>query len=188
GEPLVRVLGDPDREVRQMAAFALGLIGDRSARDPLITKLTDPSPLVKGGAAEALGLVGDPAAAEPIGHMVSEIVASGTLAAPPDESLEASRETPAAAFRLAMTRLVRLKAYDALASARLDASGQPRVTWWPVAFAFQRLEDPRALPVLLALAKDAKPYTRAFAAKGLGAMKDASAAAALQPLAIAPEQ
>jgi cyclophilin family peptidyl-prolyl cis-trans isomerase/HEAT repeat protein len=184
-EPLVRVLGDPDPEVRQMAAFALGLIGDRSARDPLIARLTDPSPLMKGSAAEALGLIGDPAASEAIGRMVSEIIASGALTEPPDEALDASRDTPAAAFRLAMTALVRLKAYDALAATTLDASGQPRVRWWPVAFAFQRLEDPRALRVLLALVNDAKPYTRAFAAKGLGAMKDASAAsaaAALLPL------
>ena len=181
-EPLVRVLGDPDPEVRQMAAFGLGLIGDRSARDPLIARLTDPSPLMKGSAAEALGLIGDPAASEPIGRMVSEIIASGALAAPPDEALEGARDTPAAAFRLAMTALVRLKAYDVLAATTLDASGQPRVRWWPVAFAFQRLEDPRALRVLIALLNDAQPYTKAFAAKGLGAMKDASAAAALLPL------
>ena len=40
--------------------------------------------------------------------------------------------------------------------------------WWPVAFALQRLEDKRALPALLTLARDAHPYTRAFAVKGLG--------------------
>jgi cyclophilin family peptidyl-prolyl cis-trans isomerase/HEAT repeat protein len=178
----LRVLDDPDPEVRQMAAFALGLIGDRSGRDALIAKLTDPSPLMKGSAAEALGLIGDPAAAEPIGRMVSELVTSGALAEPPDEGIEESRDTPAAAFRLAMTALVRLKAYDALAAATLDASGQPRVRWWPVAFAFQRLEDPRALPALLALVNDSRPFTKAFAAKGLGAMKDPSAASALVPL------
>ena len=44
--------------------------------------------------------------------------------------------------------------------------------WWPVAFALQRLEDKRALPALLTLARDANPYTRAFAVKGLGALKD----------------
>jgi HEAT repeat protein/cyclophilin family peptidyl-prolyl cis-trans isomerase len=186
-EPLVRVLDDPDPEVRQMAAFALGLIGDRSARDPLIAKLADPSPLMKGSAAEALGLIGDPAAAEPIGRMVAEIIASGALAATPDDTLDAARDTPAAAFRLAMTALVRLKAYDALAAATIDSSGQPRIRWWPLAFAFQRLEDPRALRVLLALVADAKPYTKAFAAKGLGAMKDPSATAALLPLVTASE-
>jgi cyclophilin family peptidyl-prolyl cis-trans isomerase len=181
-DPLIRVLGDADPEVRQMAAFALGLIGDARARDPLIARLSDPSPLVKGSAAEALGLVGDAAAAAPIGRMAADIVASGALAALPDEALDAARDTPPAAFRLAMTALARLKAYDALAAATLDASGQPRVRWWPVAFAFQRLEDRRALPVLLSLIADPKPYTKAFAAKGLGAMNDPAAGAALLPL------
>jgi HEAT repeat protein/cyclophilin family peptidyl-prolyl cis-trans isomerase len=186
-DPLVRLLDDSDPEVRQMAAFALGLIGDRRARDPLIAKLTDPSPLMKGSAAEALGLIGDPAASEPIGRMAAEIIASGAFTNPPDEALDASRDTPAAAFRLAMTALVRLKGYDALAAATLDSSGQLRAHWWPVAFAFQRLEDPRGLPALLALVKDATPYTRAFAAKGLGAMKDPAGAAALIPLVSGPD-
>ena len=54
--------------------------------------------------------------------------------------------------------------------------------WWPVAFALQRLEDARALPALLTLAKEAHPYTRAFAVKGLGALKDRSALPVLMPL------
>ena len=186
-EPLVRLLGDTDPEVRQMAAFALGLIGDRSARDPLIAKLSDPSPLMKGSAAEALGLIGDASASAAIGQMASEILAAGGLSDLRETSLDGSRDTPAAAFRLAMTALVRLKAYDALAAATLDQSGQPRAHWWPVAFAFQRLEDPRGLTALLALLKDADPYTRAFAAKGLGAMKDPSAGAALIPLVAATD-
>ena len=37
-------------------------------------------------------------------------------------------------------------------------------------------------PALLALAKDAHPYTRAFAAKGLGALKDRTAVPTLLPL------
>ena len=46
--------------------------------------------------------------------------------------------------------LARLKAFDPLASVVLDASGLPRSAWWPIAFALQRLEDPRAKPALLA--------------------------------------
>src|SRR5690349_10304908 len=46
--PLTAVLaGDADPEVRQMAAFALGLLADKSAPDPLIAALNDPSPLVE---------------------------------------------------------------------------------------------------------------------------------------------
>ena len=41
-----------DPEVRQMAAFALGLIGDAGAADALTTALADPDPLVQGRAAE----------------------------------------------------------------------------------------------------------------------------------------
>ena len=39
-----------------MAAFAIGLIGDKSGREPLIAALGDPSLLVQGSAAESLGL------------------------------------------------------------------------------------------------------------------------------------
>jgi cyclophilin family peptidyl-prolyl cis-trans isomerase/HEAT repeat protein len=177
---LVPVLSDTDPEVRQMAAFALGLIGDRSARDPLIAALGDPSPLVQGSAAEALGLIGDAAGAAPIGAALTRL--SSTLADLPADADESRRDTPAAAFRLGVEALVRLKAYDVLASAVLDASGQPRVHWWPVAFALERLEDKRAFGALMTLAKDPAPYTRGFAVKGLGALKDRAATPVLLPL------
>ena len=175
-QPLVAVLGDADAEVRQMAAFALGLIGDASAKDSLVTALGDASPLVKGSAAEALGLIGDATSADAIGRMVSQVVESGALAQPPlTDDEDATRDTPAAALRLGVAALARLKAYGPLAAAVLDQAGQPRVRWWPVAYALQRLEDPRALPALLTLANDSSPFARGFAVKGLGALKDRSA-------------
>ena len=181
GVPLLTpLLNDADPEVRQMAAFALGLVGDRSARDPLVTALADQSPLVQGSACEALGLIGDPAAAAPIGALLTRLV--GVLAEMAADADESKRDTPAAAFRLGLEALVRLKAYDALAAVVLDASGQPKVRWWPAAFALGRLEDKRALPALLTLAGDNTPYTKAFAAKGLGALRDRSAVPVLLPL------
>jgi HEAT repeat protein/cyclophilin family peptidyl-prolyl cis-trans isomerase len=174
-EPLVSTLADPDPEVRHMAAFGLGLIGDRSAVPPLVAALDDISPIVQGGAAEALGLIGDASAAEPIGRLAAGIVESGALAEPPAADVDARRDVPASAFRLALYALVRLKAYEPLAAAVLDPSGQPRVRWWPVAYALQRIEDRRALGALLTLAREPDPYTRAFAAKGLGGLKDATA-------------
>ena len=181
-QPLVAVLADTDPEVRQVSAFALGLIGDKSAREPLVRALADPSPLVQGSAAEALGLIGDTADADAVGRMVAQIVQSPALAQPPAEEDDVRRDTPSAAARLGIYALVRLKAYPQLAAAVLDGSGQPRVRWWPVAYALQRLEDARALPALLTLAKDQNAYTRAFAVKGLGTLKDAAALPVLMPL------
>jgi len=185
--PLVDVLKDADPEVRQMAAFAIGLIADKSGRDALIAVLNDPSPLVLGSAVEALGLIGDPAAAEPIGKMVAAIVQSGAVAKPPSADDEARRDTPTAVFRLGVYALTRLKAYDQLAAAVLDAGGKPRTTWWPVAFALQRIEDRRAVPALQALARDADPYTRAFAIKGLGALRDRASVTMMLPLITSPD-
>jgi HEAT repeat protein/cyclophilin family peptidyl-prolyl cis-trans isomerase len=180
--PLLALLADPDPEARQMAAFALGLLGDARARDPLVAALADPSPLVQGSAAEALGLVGDATTAEAIGRMIAQVVQSGALAQPPPGDDDVRRDTPSAAARLGIYALVRLKSYDALAAAVLDASGQPRVRWWPVAFALERLGDKRALPALVTLAKDSNAYTRAFAVKGLAALKDPAALPVLMPL------
>ncbi|MGE0451017.1 MAG: HEAT repeat domain-containing protein [Vicinamibacterales bacterium] len=181
-DPLLKVLADPDPEVRQMAAFALGMLGDVRAKEPLVAALADSAPVVRGSAAEALGKIGDRSAADAIGKMAAAIVGTGALSQTPPGDLEAARDTPSAAFRLAVQALARLNAYDALAAAALDASGQPRVRWWPVAAALAQVEDPRALPALLTLLGDAHPYTRAFAAKGLGAMKGDAAAAPLVPL------
>jgi HEAT repeat protein/cyclophilin family peptidyl-prolyl cis-trans isomerase len=176
---LVTKLSDADPEVRQMAAFGLGLIGDKGAIAPLVMALDDQSALVQGSAAEALGLIADPAAAAAVGRLVARIVDAGTFAQLPGDDADAARDGPAAAFRLAIYALVRLKAYDQLAAAVLDGSGEPKVRWWPVAYALQRIEDRRALPALLTLAKDPHPYTRAFAAKGLGGLKDKSAVSTL---------
>ena len=179
---LIALLTDGDAEVRQMAAFSLGLIGDASAREPLASALNDPSPLVQGSAAEALGLIGEPSAAPAIAAMMSKIVQSGALAQTPGDDMDARRDTPAAAFRLGVYALVRLKAADQLVATVLDSGGQPRVHWWPVAYALQRLEDRRGLAALLAFAKDSNPYARAFGVKGLGALKDPSAVPSLMNL------
>jgi len=174
---LVARLSDPEAEVRQMVCFALGLLGDVSARDPLVARLDDDQPIVKGSAAEALGLIGDEGAAEAIARMVTQIIDSGALSTLPGDEADTVRDTPAAAVRLGLFALARLKAFEALAAAALDAGGQPRQRWWPVAYALHRVEDARAVPALLSLLGDSHPYTRAFAARGLGALKEAAAPA-----------
>jgi cyclophilin family peptidyl-prolyl cis-trans isomerase/HEAT repeat protein len=183
-KPLVATLAtDPEAEVRQTAAFALGLIGDGSAVGALRAALRDASPLVAGRAAEALATLGDTSSASAIGELVAAQVRSGAPAEVAPDDLAETHGPAVEAFRLGVLALGRLKAYSALASAVLDSSGRPLVRWWPVAFALQRAEDPRALPALIALAHGEGSVGRSLAARGLGAIKDPAAVDTLVALA-----
>lgn len=181
GAALLPLLNDADAEVRQMAAFALGLLADKTAVTALTTALQDPDARVRGRAAEALGLIGDTGAAAAVGQMVSGYVKQGAIAtiAPDDEQFPKTPE--ADAVRLGVFALVRLRAYEALAPAVQDQSGRVS-TWWPIAFAFQRINDRRAIPVLREFAATPGRYTRSFAARGLGAQRDVASAPVLKAM------
>jgi cyclophilin family peptidyl-prolyl cis-trans isomerase/HEAT repeat protein len=179
--PLVRTLADPDPDVRQMAAFALGLLGSREAVESLLGVLRDDAmPLVRGRAAEALGLIGEGGAAE-IGEMVAAMVATGVPGGV-DPGEERTVPPEAEAFRLGVYALTRLNAYEPLAGAVLDSSGRPVVRWWPVAYALQRLEDPRGLTALIEFARGGERHGAAFGARGLGAVPGTPSVDALLPL------
>jgi len=176
-EPLSALLAnDEDPEVRQMAAFALGLIGDPTARPALQAALAQPAAAVQGRAAEALGQIGDRGDAAAVSAMVQAHVKAGAWANIAPDDLSYPLAPAAEAARLGIYALVRLGDYGALASAALDAGSQPVSPWWPVAYALQRLGDPKAVPALLTLLGTDGRYTAAFAARGLGAMKAAQAA------------
>jgi cyclophilin family peptidyl-prolyl cis-trans isomerase/HEAT repeat protein len=179
--PLVGLLNDTDLDVKQAAAFALGLIGDASATAPLVQALSDPAPLVRGRAAEALGLIGAKDSASAVGALAAEYARhqSVTSREPDDQASPVPPE--AQAFTLATFALVRLGAWEPLASALLDGD-RPVTAWWPVAFALQRVKDARAIAALRQLARGPGKYTVAFAVRGLGALKDASAAPMILPL------
>jgi len=184
-EPLSTVLaGDEDFEVRQMAAFALGLIGDLAARPALVAALKDPNPIVQGRAAQALGLMGDKteATAMAVSEMVRTHVAAGALQDVAPDDLRHPLAAPAEAVRLGLYALVQFGNYEQLAAAILDASGQPLSRWWPVAYAFQRLGDPKGIAALQALLPTEGRFTAAFAARGLGVMKAAATAGALRQI------
>ena len=189
-QPLVTLLADADQDVREMAAFALGLIGDASATAPLMKSLTDPSPIVRGRAAEALGQInakdkpqGSAAArleaGEAIGRMAAEYARTPAVSMlqGDDETWPAAPE--AEAFRLGIYALVRLGTYEPLAAAVLDSGGSRLTTWWPVAYALGRIEDKRAAPALVKMLNGPGKYSPAFAARGLGVLKDTSAVTAL---------
>jgi cyclophilin family peptidyl-prolyl cis-trans isomerase/HEAT repeat protein len=180
--PLSMLLMDEEFEVRQMAAFALGLIGDPAARPALTAALGDADPTVQGRAAEALGMIGDRADAPLVSGMVQAHTKAGALMGIAADDLGYPLMPPAEAVRLGLYALVRLGSYDALAAAALDANGQPVSTWWPVAYALQRLGDAKAAPALLSLLNTPGRYTAAFAARGLGVMKAQAAAGALRQI------
>ena len=179
---LQQALGDPEAEVRQMAAFALGLIGDASARPALLNGLKDADPIVQGRSAEALGTIGDKSDAAAVAAMVKAHIQGGALTNVAPDDLAWPLAPPVEAARLGLYALVRLGSYDAIASDVLDANGAPVSTWWPVAYALGRAGDARATPALLSLLQTPGRFTAAFAARGLGALKAQSAAAALRDI------
>ena len=180
-EPLTQLLNDEEIEVRQMAAFGLGLIGDAAARPALLGALKDPQPALQGRAAEALGQIGDRADADAIGAMVQSHIKAGALMGIAPDDLTYPLSAPAEAVRLGLYALARLSAYDPLAAAVLD-NGQPVSTWWPIAYALQRIGDPRAAPALTALVATPGRFTASFAVKGLGSSKATQAAATLRQI------
>ena len=84
--------------------------------------------------------------------MVTVHVKAGALASIGADDLADRHEPAVEAFRLGVA-LGRLKAYDALAGSVLGPAGEPLVKWWPVAAAFSRLDDKRALGPLVAFAR-----------------------------------
>jgi cyclophilin family peptidyl-prolyl cis-trans isomerase/HEAT repeat protein len=190
--PLVTALADADPDVRAMAAFAVGLIGVATSNTQpiveqagaaLVTALADSVPLVRGRAAEALGQIDAKSAADAIGRMAAEYGRTPAVTAMAADAETWPAPAPEAdAFRLALYALVRLHAYEPLASAVLEG-GKPVTVWWPVAFALQRIGDPRAADALAQLVQVPGKYTRAFAARGLGGLKDRRAVDTLLALA-----
>ena len=78
-------------------------------------------------------------------------------------------------------------AYEQLAATVLTANGQRVTTWWPVAYALGRIEDKRAQPALLAALAGPGKYSAAFAARGLGVLKDPASVEPLSSLIAAAE-
>ena len=173
---------EPDVEVKQMAAFAMGLIGDTTAATALIAAVSDPDPVIQGRAAEALGMLAHQAAVPSVTTMVSSHINAGALKGITPDDMAHPKTASAEAVRLGLYALVRLGSYDGIAGSVLDENGRPRSRWWPIAYALQRVNDARAVPALLDLLNGEGQITRAFAARGLGQLKDPRRARRWLPL------
>jgi cyclophilin family peptidyl-prolyl cis-trans isomerase/HEAT repeat protein len=179
--PLVELMNDQEVEVRRMAAFALGLAGSRLAVERLLASLQDADAQVRGRAAEALGRIGDARAALPIARLVIDSLPKtiDRMTVRGDDPKDAAAQW--GEQRLALFALARLKDVQAARLALLDGA-RPRFDWWAATWVAMRLESPELRPVLLAAAASDEPLQRALAARGLGALADATAVDVLLPL------
>jgi cyclophilin family peptidyl-prolyl cis-trans isomerase/HEAT repeat protein len=187
GPALQGLLNDQEVEVRRVAAFALGLVGDRTAVDRLTAALSDSDAQVRGRSAEALGRIGDARAAGAIARLVVEALPKtiSRMTVRGDDPAG-----PAGSWveqRLALFALGRLGDLAAARHALLDGV-RPRFDWWAATWVAMRLAKPELRPVLVASAASNDPFSRALAARGLGALADASAVEVLLPLARDPDE
>ncbi len=179
--------GETEPEVRAMAAFALGLIGDVAAAPALLPALGDPDPRVQGRAAEALGLLGHTPAAGAIAGMAAGHVAAGALAGVASDDGTYPLAPAIEAVRLGVYALARLSALDELRAVVIGSDGLPASDWWPLVHAMQRIAKPPAAPTLRTWLARGGATSRALAARGLGSLKDADSRAGLEAL-VANEQ
>jgi HEAT repeat protein len=185
--PLVRVLSEPDRNLRRISAESLGAIGDLQAVPPLLLALEDEHWSVRCSAATALGRIGSAKATPPL------------LARLGDEDATVRRAVVAALGEIgdarAAGRLVNALHDPALETAALEALRAIGVSALPEmerAFSVAtpsvrrllvalvgRLEDRQGRKLLLAALADDTSQVRAEAALALG---DGSFLEAVRPL------
>jgi cyclophilin family peptidyl-prolyl cis-trans isomerase/HEAT repeat protein len=178
---LIERMNDTNPEVRQMAAFALGLIGDPVAVDRLLAAFEDPEVMVRGRAAEALGRIGGTGVPAAVARFAVGSTPPGQRPLTIRGDDPGSTSDPWIALRLALFALARLKD-PAAAQAALLEGGRPRYDWWAATWVAMRLEHPALRPVLAAALTSSDARSRALGARGLGALKDATAVDALVPL------
>jgi HEAT repeat protein len=120
--------------------------------------------------------------------MVAEYAHTAAVASMPPDDQTWPAAPEAEAFRLGVYALVRLGTYEPLAAAVLEAGGGPVTSWWPVAYALGRIGDARAQVPLLRILKGPGTYAVAFAARGLGGIKDPASVLPLAELLSAPQR
>ena len=163
-------MNDSEPEVRQMAAFALGLIGDARAVERLLAALAGPEPVVRARAAEALGRHRRRRARRPSWRARPARRCPRTrplVTVRGDDPGSATRPLAGAAPRRC-SRWPASRTRAAAESVLLDG-GRPRFDWWAATWTAMRLES----PALRAGAGGRRaprtdPLSRALAARGPG--------------------
>jgi HEAT repeat protein len=185
-EPLmVLLVNDEDAYVRQVAAEALGEIGDIKAVEVLIAKLTDPVPDVREMTAWALGKLADPRAIQPLilalgSHEKVEVrdnaewaleqfgeVAVKALV----DALRDSDEMRSARAAYVLGQIRDLQAFDPLIE-MLD-SKNPLLRGHAIG-ALAEIGDPRAIELLTKLVNDPVEWVRKTVVNALQSLQNSS--------------
>jgi HEAT repeat protein len=152
---LAAALHDDEREIRESAAFAIGILGGRPALDELGSALTDVDPGVRGAAATAVGQIGTVEEGRKLIPLLSDENAS-----------------------------VRNRVLSALGSLRVREAGpalrelfeqnRRKDSGTRILECLSRVGDRAQADLFRELVKDADPERRRLAIEGLGRVSDAS--------------
>jgi HEAT repeat protein len=152
-DAIIRMLSDPDENVRRMAAWALGGNKDTRAVEPLIRALSEPDRDVRMSAAWALGEIRDKRAVESLQRSTYDI----------DSGVQV------AAWSALWAIDKRQQAVAPLIRALPDPDWVVR---WHAASALGEIKDRRAVEPLIRALSDPDEYVRSHAAWALGEIND----------------
>jgi HEAT repeat protein len=160
-EGLARRLRDEDRDTREAAALALGILDGRAAVKDLVSALQDPEPGVRGAAVISIGKVGSTAD----GRALIPLLA--------DESADVRNRT--------LHALGVLRVREAGTALReLYEQNRRRELAVKVLATLSRVGDPAQAELFLELMQDPDPEKKRLAVEGLGRISDASRLAAFK--------
>lgn len=178
---VIAALSDTSRpsQVRQMAAFALGLLGTRQSVSPLIVATRDKDASVAALACDSLGRIGGDGAVGPL-----------TIALGASDPIVRSRaavgmgEAGLPAANPALSNSGRASASHAL-NAAFNRESDPEVRWrlsWAIARGYYGTSS----PVMRRMLSDREELVRRFGVYGLGKLKDRANVTAVRLLAHDP--